>query len=382
MKILYTAFLSLYTFIGFSQVKQTPFNSYKLNEERPIQVYVPENYNEEKSYPLIVVLDAEYLFDIVVSNTKFYSYWDEMPQAIVVGINQNYDNIRVKDCEYSDENGFPSGKGNDFFEFIGMELIPYLDEQYKLANFKVIVGHSLTSNFINYYLFKEKPLFDSYINLSPSLAPLMEEHIPERIATFQDKKFFYYLATAQEDLKENSERIYSLHQQMKTVDKPNIQYYFDDFKGATHISLASYAVPKALDQIFGIYKPISVTEYKEKILMLETPIYDYLEEKYNTIKTLFGIEKQVSLNDIMAIYAAIKQKEDMPSLERLAKLGKQQYPSTMLGYYFEAEYYEQVGEPKKAMRTYEKAFGMEEIDFLTKDMALDKIDAIKADFGW
>jgi hypothetical protein len=41
-----------------------------------------------------------------------------------------------------------------------------------------------------------------------------------------------------------------------------------------------------------------------------------------------------------------------------------------------------MGEPKKALRTFEKAFGMEEIDFLTKEMALEKMDALKADFGF
>ena len=40
------------------------------------------------------------------------------------------------------------------------------------------------------------------------------------------------------------------------------------------------------------------------------------------------------------------------------------------------------GEPKKALRTFEKSFQMEEIDFLTKEMALEKMDALKADFGF
>ena len=53
-----------------------------------------------------------------------------------------------------------------------------------------------------------------------------------------------------------------------------------------------------------------------------------------------------------------------------------------MGFYFEGECYEHEGEAKKALRTYEKAFGMEEIDFLTKEMALEKIDALKADFGF
>ena len=38
--------------------------------------------------------------------------------------------------------------------------------------------------------------------------------------------------------------------------------------------------------------------------------------------------------------------------------------------------------PKKAFKTFEKAFQLEEIDFLTKDLALEKIDALKADFGY
>ena len=34
------------------------------------------------------------------------------------------------------------------------------------------------------------------------------------------------------------------------------------------------------------------------------------------------------------------------------------------------------------MKAFEKAFVLSEIDFLTKDMALEKIDAIKDDFGY
>jgi len=100
------------------------------------------------------------------------------------------------------------------------------------------------------------------------------------------------------------------------------------------------------------------------------------------IERLFGFRKTVDLNDIMAIYAATRKKEDVESLKPLSDLCKKEYPNTMLGFYFEGEYYEQLGEPKKALRTFEKAFGMEEIDFLTKDMALEKIDALKADFGF
>ena len=380
MKSYFTLLGFLCTFLSFSQVTKETFESYKLDEKREISIYVPENYSDEKSYPLVVVMDADYLFDIAVSNIKFYTFWDEMPETIVVGIHQDFSG-REKDCYYSDKDGLPKEKGSAFYEFIGTELIPYISQKYVLSNFKAIMGHDLTSNFANYYLYKDQPLFDAYINLSPTFAPMMEDRIPGRLASFKDKKF-YYLATSKEDEKNNYKRINTLNERLSKIENESLHYYFDNFENANHISIASYAVPKALDKIFNIYKPISPKEYRNEILALETPIYDYLEEKYASIEDLFGFKKKVSLNDIMATYSGIKKKEDLPSLEKLAKMAKEEYPETMLGFYFHAEYYEEIGEPKKALRTYEKAFGMAEIDFLTKDMALDKIDALKADFGW
>ena len=53
-----------------------------------------------------------------------------------------------------------------------------------------------------------------------------------------------------------------------------------------------------------------------------------------------------------------------------------------LGNYYLARYYEEMGEPKKAMRTYQSAYTFEEIGGITKDFMLEKADEIKADFGY
>ncbi len=376
--------LLLFAFVVCNTVAQTTvetFESFKLDENRKIKIHVPEGYDEEDKtpHPLIVVLDADYLFDVVVSNAKFYSYWEKMPKAIVVGISQ--ERSRYDDCNFSDESGLPDDKGNEFFEFIGMELVPYIADQYRVANFKMIVGHSFTANFANYYLFKDNPLFDAYIVLSPEFAPYMEERIAERLSGFQTMKF-YYLATAELDDKEIAKRTKDLNTMLASIENENLNYFFDDFKTADHVSVSSYAIPKAFDQLFNVYELITPKEYKEKILTMEGPVHTYLTEKYNTIETLFGFKKPVSLNDIMAIYAAAKKKEDLESLQVLSDIGKREYPETMMNFFLLAEYHELSGEPKKALKTYEKAFTMPEVDFMTKDLVLERIDALKADFGW
>ncbi|CAN0604147.1 unnamed protein product, partial [Ectocarpus sp. 12 AP-2014] len=178
------------------------------------------------------------------------------------------------------------------------------------------------------------------------------------------------------------QRILGMNNDIKAIDKESLHYFFDEYTNADHISVATYGIGKAFDNIFGMFKPISPKEYKTQILTSEEPVYNYLENKYQDIVDMFGFSKPVELNDIMAIYAASRKKEDFESLKPLSDLCKKEYPETMLGFYFEAEYYEQLGEPKKALRTFEKSFQMEEIDFLTKEMALEKMDALKADFGF
>lgn len=360
-----------------AQVTKEIFESFKLQERRDVSYYFPENLSEEKKYPLIVVLDGDYLFDQVVATAKFYSTFQGMPESIVVGIHQSKDDLRWEDCAFEENTGLPTEKGKKFFEFLGMEIIPYLDLNYNTAPFKMIVGYDITANFENYWLFKENSLFNAYISISPSLAPEMETRVPERLNALKQKIFYHLIVEGKTD-----ETILQMDRALKVIDKESFHYFFDQYPEANEVSIATYGLGKAWDRTFNIFKPISPQEYKQKILTSDEPVYQYFEDKYNMIEDLFGFRKSVELNDVMAIYAGTRKKEDLESLKSLSDLCKKEFPDTMLGFYFEGEYYEQLGEPKKALRTFEKAFGMDEIDFLTKEMALEKIDALKADFGY
>ncbi|PIB31476.1 alpha/beta hydrolase [Maribacter sp. 4G9] len=380
MRHIFTALTLLLVMVGSAQTTQEIFESFKLQERRDVQYYFPPNMDENKKYPLIVVLDANYLFDQVVAVSKYYSQFHGMPESIVVGVNQSKNGIRLEDCAFDPETGLPNEKGKQFYEFIGMELIPYLDLNYSTAPFKMIFGYDITANFQNYWLFKDNSVFDAYVSISPTLAPEMESRVPTRLNTF-DKQIFYQLIVEGEQT-DDTPQIMALDSGIKALNKETLHYFFEKYDKADHISVATYGIGKAFDNVFGMFKPISPKEYKTQILTSDEPVYKYLENKYQGIVDLFGFSKPVELNDIMAIYAAVRKKEDFESLKSLSELCKKEYPDTMMGFYFEGEYYEQMGEPKKALKTFEKAFQMEEIDFLTKEMALEKMDALKADFGF
>jgi len=243
------------------------------------------------------------------------------------------------------------------------------------------MGHDYTSNFINYYLLKENPLFQGYINISPDLAPEMADRVAAAL-TKSESKIWYYLATAEEDIPSLKEDILSFDNQLKNIKNENLKYNFDNFPKGSHYTLAGNAIPKAIEQIFEVYRPISIFDYNRILLQTSVSSYDYLVEKYESIQTLFHVNKQIRLNDFMAVYNAIEKTEKWEELHDLSKLADKHYPKTMLGTYFEARFEEETGNPKKAMRNYQNGYGKESISFLTTDFMLEKADKIKKDFGY
>ena len=61
-----------------------------LKSDRAIKIQLPRSYEMEtkKSYPLIIVMDGDYLFDITSGSVDYLSYWGDIPENIVVGVNQ------------------------------------------------------------------------------------------------------------------------------------------------------------------------------------------------------------------------------------------------------------------------------------------------------
>jgi predicted alpha/beta superfamily hydrolase len=376
--------LSLLLFISFQSYSQKTTDtivSQKLNEDREFTISLPESYskNKTKKYPVLVLLDGDYLLNPFQGALNYGAYWDDLPEVIIVGITQNKKDERYSDCTFDPETGLPEGKGEHFFEFISQELLPYIEKTYRVAPFKIIAGHDVTAGFLNYYLYKDQPIFNAYISISPELPTRMEEIIPQRLATI-NQSVFYYQATADGDLKSAQERILQLDSAVANIKKPNLNYLFDNFKGASHYSLVLKAIPNALYQFFGAYPPISVLEFNNKIAILPSGYVKYLENKYEIIEKSFAIKMPIRINDFKAIEAAILKNKAYNELDALSNLAQKNYPKSMLADYELGLMFEKIGDNKKALKHYQTAFQKDEIGNLTKDMMFDKVADLKKGF--
>ncbi len=375
--ILVLAFFT--TFSGFSQILRDTIDSRKMDMKREIYISVPSSYdkNSKKTYPLLVLLDGDYLFEPFHGALSYGNHWDDLPEMIIVGISQNNGEERFDDTKLNEE-GLPEGRSANFFEFVGGELMSHIESKYRIAPFKMIAGHDVTAGFINLFLFKENPIFNAYIALSPELGANMEANIPSRLNTYP-KPIFYYLSSADGDIKKMKDDVKKLDDNIKTVKNSNLSYRFDDIKGASHYSLVLYSIPNALYHFFGTYQPISSTEYQEKISKLPSGYVEYLKSKYENLDKTLGFKTTIRINDFRAIESAIVKNKAYGEFEQLSQLANKAYPRTMMGEYFMARYYEGTGDTKRAIKSYQNAFGLEPIGFLDKDMMLDKADELKSE---
>ena len=354
----------------------------KLSAEREITIQLPRDYNldEEKRYPVFIVFDGDYLFEIVSGNVDYMSFWGDIPEAIVVGINQI--DSRYNDTSVVDNINFtPISSTANFFEFVSQELIPYINKNYRTTNFRVAVGHERTANFINFFLIKKIPIMNGYIAVSPKYTKKMKEYLAQYLIS-SSQNIYYYLSTSNEDFQSISEDVLDFNQRLDSLNNENIHYKFQNLAIPSHYTLPAYTIPYSIEDMFSIYKDINRIEYDSIILKLETSPVKYLEEKYEKIKNHFGVIKEISINDFIAVEQYIDEKEKFYFFKDLAKLATSKYRETILPSYYMGRFYEETGDAEKAMHIYRSAYNMDDVAGITKEYLLQKADAIADYYGY
>ena len=153
-------------------------HSKTLNQERIINVYLPEGYHPDSTvrYPVIYLLDGSKHEDFIhiagIVQFGTYPWINLLPKSILVGI-ENVD--RKHDFTYPttvkrDKKDFPTTGGSEkFIAFLKDELKPLIDVQYTTSDTSTIIGQSLGGLLATEILYKHPDLFDNYLIVSPSL---------------------------------------------------------------------------------------------------------------------------------------------------------------------------------------------------------------------
>ncbi|MCU7615522.1 alpha/beta hydrolase-fold protein [Chryseobacterium sp. GMJ5] len=172
-----------------------------LKEERTLNIYLPQNFDKTKSYPVIYLLDGSINEDFihVAGLVQFFNLMYAMPETIVVGIT-NVDRKRdftfhtdLKDLQKD----YPTtGHSDKFIGFLEKELKPYIESQFKTTN-TYLFGQSLGGLLAAEILLKKPELFNNYFIISPSLwwdDESLLKQANQLLAKIPDTRKFVYIS--------------------------------------------------------------------------------------------------------------------------------------------------------------------------------------------
>lgn len=141
------------------------FSSKVLNREMNILIYLPDGYETSSStYPVLYDTNTFYCFTYDCGTVELLTRSADMPGMIVVGVPPLENGYVPAPYEERGENPTAADLSLKFFKD---ELIPFVDENYKTNDFRVLYGHSVGGLFTMYALFNTPDLFTAYIAGSP-----------------------------------------------------------------------------------------------------------------------------------------------------------------------------------------------------------------------
>lgn len=233
-----------------------------LNEERILNIYLPQNFDKKKSYPIIYLLDGSMNEDFihVTGLIQFFNQMYSMPETIVVGI-ANIDRKRdftfhtdLKDLQKD----YPTtGHSDQFISFLEKELKPYIQSQFKTTD-NYLFGQSLGGLLATEILLKKPEMFTNYFIISPSLwwdDESLLKQADQLLAKIPDTKKFIYVSVGKGEhpvMVKDAEDLYDV---LKKSGKKNWTVEYKMMETDNHATILHRSLYEGLVKLFPYQEP-------------------------------------------------------------------------------------------------------------------------------
>jgi predicted alpha/beta superfamily hydrolase/uncharacterized protein YozE (UPF0346 family) len=374
--------------------------SQTLKEYRKIYIQLPSGYNPEKNlkYPVVFLLDGE-MFLPTLSDVHDYYSGGFMPEMVLIGISNEKNRIRdlttstirtQYGMSFNDENG----EAENFSNFIENELIPYIENNYPVTNYRTLIGHSYGGLFTIYSLLKHPHLFANYLAIDPSLDWDGQKLLNEAHGILSTQKF------------ENKSLFISLSGQLHMQDsKVTIDNVMQDTTGFTMFARSNIAFsnvvrqnaknglsfdwkfyprdlhgtvpfPSIMDGLISLFEWYQ-WEKTDKFNSPDTPkeeLLGIIKQREKKLKDHFGYAEPPYPEEILNMSGYMNM--DMEQLEKAKmyfELAIEYYPESANAFDSMADYFEAQGDFTNAIKYVNKAFEISGSDYYKQ-----RIEELKA----
>jgi enterochelin esterase-like enzyme len=318
-----------------------------LDEERTLLVNLPRGYEETAiGYPVIYILYggqvrnyfAEALHITTLLNTT------RMPPVIVVGITNTE---RYRDYLPFDRDGNPAG-ADRFLQFMVEEAMPFVEANYRTADFRILVGPQAGGTFGLYTLTERPETFDAYILNNPFRYLQQRDYLVEKVRTFLAEKDaldnFLYVIDEDSDFAEALEYLQRLEEVLSAEAPAEFQWKVEVVEENGDF-LTPSGLREGLSLLFSAYEfpaDVDVASLAEI-----DAFYSELSERYGYAVAIPDMVLAMQ-SDNLAERGRVDEAIEM--LEHLVEL----YPHSLNGWWRLASIYRERGEIERALHYYRK----------------------------
>lgn len=236
-----------------------------LNEERAVLIRLPRHYQRDTStrYPVLFKLDGGSGLERYDATIDILSCTDAIPDLIIVAIpnargRRNRDMTPARLHQGFDVTGKMGtgerGEGDRFLEFMEKELIPHLEQRYRMAAPRILAGHSRSALLVLESLLSKPDLFGARFIFS---APLQRDEQCMIAATRaflahhpEHRSFVYFNWGENEN--DGMNRSHAAMRDLLSAAAPDgLRWTIERARGADHQQTPVLALPAALFDYFS-----------------------------------------------------------------------------------------------------------------------------------
>lgn len=209
-----------------------------------VYVMLPDGYeNSSDHYPTVYLLDGGGLYPLLTAYYRYLNFGQDVPDSIIVGISyggSTFEEGNYRSTDYtapSEERDYWGG-AEDFQAFLGDELLPMIESEYRSdESRRVVFGQSIGGQFVLYTAQTRPDLFWGHIASNPALHRNLDFYLQHRdVAVASKDRPKLFVADGTEDDPQFREPALEWMAYWNAQDDPPWELRTIDLDGHNHMS--------------------------------------------------------------------------------------------------------------------------------------------------
>ncbi|NQX82484.1 MAG: hypothetical protein HRT66_10890 [Flavobacteriaceae bacterium] len=316
-----------------------------LGENREIYVSLPPNYDQNvHDYPIILVLDAEFMFDMTRSMTTLWASRNYMPESIIIGLpNPTLSKRFELSLKVKLKNGrdayYGGGDSENYIRFFKEELFPHLQKKYRVNSNRTIIGLSPTAGTVYHAFINEPKLFNHFITMNSGIQKTFDsgktiaQRLIESAKNYQKATLYmgrgYFPGQEREDLQK------LFIKEFNKENSSNVRLKAEDLKGESGYGI----VVNCLSNAFRFIYPPEVYDVDYTAFLKAKDPTKAIESFYTNLSERYGYKihpiesADYTFYNLFHMMRRLISSDRIEDAKKLVQLGLNYYPNSSNFYY-------------------------------------------------